>query len=143
MYTGGYRKVYDKKNATLQKVRKLHIACLKNSRIICYAKATKGTVHDAPMFEEITRGVVKAGFNIKSLLADAGYLSKNNYALCRDLGIQTKETIYIGDSDADIEAFKEVGLSIAFNSKSDELKKVATHIVDSNNLSDIIPYFPK
>ena len=34
--------------------------------------------------------------------------------LCKDLGIKPEEVIYIGDSDTDIEAFKEVGLSIAF-----------------------------
>lgn len=87
MYAGGYRKVYDKKNAPLQKVRKIHIACLKNSKIICYAKATKGTVNDSPLFEEFVRAIIKNGFNIKTLLADAGYLSKNHYALCKELGI--------------------------------------------------------
>ncbi len=60
--------------------------------------------------------------------------------LCKDLGIKSKEVIYIGDSDTDIEAFQEVGLSIAFNSASDQLKKVATHVVDSNNLADVLPY---
>lgn len=60
--------------------------------------------------------------------------------LCEDLGISTKEVIYVGDSDTDIEAFKEAGLSIAFNSKTDELKKIATHIVESDNLADILPY---
>ena len=63
--------------------------------------------------------------------------------LCNNLDISTKECIYVGDEKIDIEAFKEVGLSIAFNSKSDELKKVATHLVDSNNLSDIIHYLPE
>jgi transposase len=87
MYTGGYRKVYDKRNAPLQKVRKLHIACLKNSRVIAYAKATKGTQHDNTMFEELVIKVKKNGFNIKTLIADAGYTGKENYALCKDLGI--------------------------------------------------------
>lgn len=63
--------------------------------------------------------------------------------LCDNLEIPPKECIYVGDSDTDIEAFKLVGLSIAFNSKSEELKKVATHIVDSKNLSDIVKYLPK
>lgn len=62
--------------------------------------------------------------------------------LCSDLGISVKETIYVGNDDTDIEAFKEVGLSIAFNSGSEELKKVATHVVDSNNLSDVLEYVP-
>ncbi len=87
MYTGGYKKVYDKKNAPLQKVRKLHAVCLKNSKVIAYAKATKGTISDFPIFEEMLRTVIKTGFQIKTLLADAGYCSKKNYALCRELGI--------------------------------------------------------
>lgn len=63
--------------------------------------------------------------------------------LCLDLGIPAEECIYVGDSDTDIEAFKEVGLSIAFNSRSEELKKVASYVVESNNLSDILRHLPK
>ena len=59
--------------------------------------------------------------------------------MCKDLGISTDEVIYIGDSDADIEAFKEVGMSIAFNSSSDALKEVATHVVEGDDLSEIMP----
>jgi len=87
MYTGGYRKVHDKRSGSLYKVRKLHIACLKNSKVIAYAKATAGTKHDCPFFEEFVSTVIKNGFKIKTLLADSGYSSKNNYALCRDNGI--------------------------------------------------------
>ena len=87
MYTGGYRKVHDKRSGSLYKVRKLHIACLKNSKIIAYAKASRGTEHDSPFFEKIVRGVSKLGFSLKTILADSGYLSKDNYALCKELGI--------------------------------------------------------
>ena len=83
MYTGGYRKVHNK-NAPLGKVRKLHIACLRESKIIVYAKATKGTVSDSPILPDIISKVKNKGFNIKTLIADAGYSSKNNYAICRD-----------------------------------------------------------
>lgn len=62
--------------------------------------------------------------------------------LCSDLNIPLKEVIYIGDSDTDLEAFKEVGLSIAFNSNSEALKKAATHTINSNNISHIIKYIP-
>ncbi len=62
--------------------------------------------------------------------------------LCSDLEISPDETIYIGDGEADIEAFKEVGLSIAFNSASEELKKVATHVVNTSHLADVIKYIP-
>ena len=87
MYSGGYRKVYDKKNAPLTKVRKLHIACLKNSKIIACAIATKGTRHDSPVFEDLIKRIKLNGFQIKTLLADAGYSGKRNYALCKELGI--------------------------------------------------------
>lgn len=60
--------------------------------------------------------------------------------LCNDLKISTKECIFIGDSDTDVEIAEEAGLSIAFNSKSEKLKKVSTYIVDSNNLKDITKY---
>lgn len=59
--------------------------------------------------------------------------------LCNSLDILPEEVIYIGDSRDDVEAFKEVGLSIAFNSKSLELKEAASHIIDNNNLTKIIP----
>ncbi len=59
--------------------------------------------------------------------------------LCSDLGILPEEVIYIGDSITDFEVFKLVGKSIAFNSNSSELKEVATHIIDNNDLSKILP----
>ena len=62
--------------------------------------------------------------------------------LCKDINVSPENCIYIGDSETDIEAFREVGLSIAFNSNSEELKKVATHVVNSNNLEDTLPYLP-
>ena len=87
MYGGVYKQVHDKRAGSLYKVRKLHIACLKNSKVIAYAKASKGTEHDSPFFEEIVRSVSKLGFPLKTLLADSGYLSKDNYVICKELGI--------------------------------------------------------
>ena len=60
--------------------------------------------------------------------------------LCEDLNISTKEVIFIGDTKTDIEAAQIAGMSIAFNSKSIELKIVTTHIVDSKDLKDLIPF---
>jgi len=87
MYTGGYQRVYNKKTAPLLKVRKLHVSCLKNSRIICCAKASLGNVHDSSCFKELVHTPIKNGFEITKLLADAGYTGKDNYAFCRDLNI--------------------------------------------------------
>ena len=88
MYSGGYRKVYDKKSTTLEKCRKLHISIGKNSRIITCAKATFGTVHDSPIFRKLVRRTVRNGFDITDVIADAGYSGKNNFALCKELGIK-------------------------------------------------------
>ena len=63
--------------------------------------------------------------------------------LCKDLGISTTEAIYIGDSEADIEAFQEVGLAIAFNPQSEKLKNVADYIVESKSLAAVLKYLPK
>ncbi len=60
--------------------------------------------------------------------------------LCKDLNISPKEIIFIGDSITDIEAFRHVGKSIAFNSDSEELKKAATHVVEGNDLRKILKY---
>ena len=63
--------------------------------------------------------------------------------LCKSLEIKTSETIYIGDSIKDLEAFKEVGLAIAFNTDSDELKEAADYLLESEKLSDVIKIFEK
>jgi len=60
--------------------------------------------------------------------------------LCRKLGIDLNEVIYIGDTHYDIEAFKTVGKAIAFNAESEELKKLAHVVVDSQDLRDVIPH---
>lgn len=87
MYSGGYRKVHDKKSTSLQKVRKLHLSVMKNSKIIVCALPTVGTMHDSNMFRELIETPLKNGFQIKTLLADAGYSGKNNYVFCREKGI--------------------------------------------------------
>jgi phosphoserine phosphatase len=59
--------------------------------------------------------------------------------LCDDLDILPTEVLYVGDSAKDVDAFKVVGISVAFNGAPDELKTVATHVVESGDLRDLIP----
>jgi len=75
-----------------EKTRKLHVACLKNSKVIVHAITTNGNANDSPYFEPLLKNVVDNGFNIKSMLADAGYSSHLNYALCDSYHI---EEVYI------------------------------------------------
>jgi phosphoserine phosphatase len=58
--------------------------------------------------------------------------------LCEDLDISLDEVIYVGDSSQDILATKVAGLGIAFNSDCKELKKNADHVVDGNDLRDVV-----
>ncbi len=59
--------------------------------------------------------------------------------LCADLDILPQEVLYIGDSATDLDAFRIVGVSIAFNDAPQELKEAATHVVASSDLRAVIP----
>lgn len=88
MYSGGYKDVHDKASATLTKCRKIHVVCLKNSKAIVIAKPTAGTVNDNPLFKELLQTAINNEFRIKKVIADAGYISRENYSLCQQLGIE-------------------------------------------------------
>lgn len=51
----------------------------------------------------------------------------------------TAECVFIGDNSNDVQAALLAGVSIAFNSKSDELVEAATHQVKGNDLRKILP----
>lgn len=85
MYVGGCKNVHKNKQG-LMNTRKIHVGILKNSKIICCAKATHGTRHDSPVFKEILVGSAEM-FNLKYCLGDKGYCSRDNYILCNDRDI--------------------------------------------------------
>ena len=60
--------------------------------------------------------------------------------LCLDLGIKPAEVVFVGDADIDLEAFRLVGRSISFNSKSKELDRAATHKVKDHDLRKILRF---
>lgn len=86
MYVGGCSTVHSHK-CGLFNTRKIHVGVLKNSKVICYAKATPGTFHDSPAFKDI---LVKSSklFDLKKCLGDKGYCSKDSYMLCQEHGIK-------------------------------------------------------
>jgi phosphoserine phosphatase len=57
-------------------------------------------------------------------------------------GVNGPETIAIGDSQGDLAMFALSGFTIAFNSSSPELDRVADLVVQTANLADIIPGLP-
>jgi len=55
-------------------------------------------------------------------------------------GIDIKETIFIGDHDNDVGIAKTAGLSISFNSKSEELDKVCDQKIENKDLREILKF---
>jgi len=54
--------------------------------------------------------------------------------------IDLKETVHIGDHHNDVEIAKIAGLSIAFDCKDDELRKVADIAIDKKDLRETLRY---
>ncbi|UCD71291.1 MAG: HAD family phosphatase [Syntrophobacterales bacterium] len=57
--------------------------------------------------------------------------------------VRGDEIISIGDSIGDMEMFEMAGYSISFNSSSPELNQIADVVINSNDLSHIIPGLPR
>lgn len=53
--------------------------------------------------------------------------------------VPMKNTVFVGDNHNDVHAAGIAGTSIAFNCKSDQLREVATHHVESDDLRHILP----
>jgi len=62
--------------------------------------------------------------------------------ILKEFGVKPEESMAIGDSVGDLEMFRMVGFSIAFNSSCKDLDQIATLCVRSQNLTDIIPKLP-
>lgn len=60
--------------------------------------------------------------------------------ICGRLLINTKEAIFIGDSEGDIEAFRQAGLSIAFQPKSELLKNICDVVIEKDDLREILKF---
>ncbi|UUZ59251.1 HAD hydrolase family protein [Nocardioides sp. B-3] len=68
-------------------------------------------------------------------------MDKRDFALsfCREFGADPADCVAIGDSRSDLPLFRSVGYSIAFNASS-EARATATVAVDSNSMTDAIPW---
>lgn len=53
--------------------------------------------------------------------------------------LSLKQCVFIGDHRNDIEAAKEAGLSIAFDAKDDDLRKICKVCIDTKDVRDILP----
>ena len=62
--------------------------------------------------------------------------------ILKEFGVKPEESMAIGDSLGDLEMFRVVGFSVAFNSSCKDLDQIAKVCVQSQNLIDIIPKLP-
>ena len=59
---------------------------------------------------------------------------------CSWVSISVKKCIHVGDSMNDVPVFRVVGHSIALNSKSERVRKVASKALDTDNLLEVYHY---
>ncbi len=71
---------------------------------------------------------------------DGKYKAEGLRELSRQFGFRLKECAYVGDDSNDIEVAKIAGLSIAFNPKSDELRKACSVVIEGPDLKLILPH---
>lgn len=57
--------------------------------------------------------------------------------LVKELGIDIKEVICIGDGGNDIEMLKRAGMAVAMKNGMDEVKAMADYITEDNNNSGV------
>ena len=62
--------------------------------------------------------------------------------ILKEFDVRPEEVIAFGDSIGDIDMFRNVGFSIAFNSSCSDLDQIANVCIQSKNLVDIIPKLP-
>ena len=70
-----------------------------------------------------------------------GYYEKGKIAksIQTFMGVSKEETMAVGDNSNDCTMFAEAGISIAFNG-NDDARNVAKYQVDSDDLTDIMPF---
>jgi transposase len=67
---------------------KVHAMIGTKTHVIIRAVIGEANSGDSPQFEPLLRGALEDGFHPAQVLADKGYLAKDNYRLASDLGIE-------------------------------------------------------
>lgn len=84
----------------------------------------------------------KSGYLDKWDLYDTDYGDKAKFIkrLASEHGFTEKECVYVGDDVNDLDAFKTVGLAIAFNANRAEVRQKADVVIESPDLGSILPH---
>lgn len=81
------------------------------------------------IFDEQCGNIVKANL---LPVADQGKVHCMNL-LAAEHGCDLKQCVFVGDGSTDVDAARAAGLSIAFNSGSDQLREVSDHVVEQSD----------
>lgn len=58
-------------------------------------------------------------------------------------GLKLDECVFVGDHHNDVDVVREAGLGIAFNCKSDELRKVSNVVIEKKDLREVLKHVLK
>jgi len=67
--------------------------------------------------------------------------SEQMYMLAAQHGFDPTNCAYVGDGEGDVDIMKEAKFSIAFNPKTENVKRAAKKVVEGNDLRKILEYF--
>src|SRR5215216_8021323 len=65
---------------------KMHLICGVKTHVVASVEITRALKHDSPYFKPLVEQAVKAGFNMKEISADKGYISMKNLQAAVDNG---------------------------------------------------------
>jgi len=94
---------------------------------------------DAALANEL---IVKNGFLTGEVKVNVSFNNKDEAlnSILKKFNAEMKDCIAVGDDETLISLFEKVGLAIAFNPSSENVKKHADIVVKSNDLNDILPH---
>lgn len=127
---------------TIQELKKMGIKiCILTSGPIQLAKRVQKELDVDYVYGHeiiIEDNIITGKYNWLSY--DFSHKGETFLKICKEMEIDPKDTIVVGDNEQDIYKFAKAGFSIAFNSKSENLKKVADAVIDGNDLRKVLEF---
>ncbi len=65
---------------------KMHVVCGVKTHIVTGVEVTRATKHESPLYPDLLKQTAKAGFTMREVSADKGYISQKNLQATVDMG---------------------------------------------------------
>ena len=101
------------------------------------AQEMAGIDHIKANWMEVKGGKITGRFDWRILWNSKGEILEE---FCKEKGISLDEVAAVGDNENDISMMEKAGLSIAFNSRSEKLKRHCDVVIEGNDLREILKY---